>query len=239
MTPDEAADEGAGETVERTVAAETNGTVDMAGAVETDATTADAGRVHTGRRRNEAARRAILEAAVRMLAEVGYEGFAIERLAKEAGVGKQTVYRWWPSKAAVIAEAVGARAQRTIPLPDTGDLLTDLTEFFTTSFAQAEDGTVLAQLRQMMAAALQDAQAAESLGAFVAGRRHELRTLLERDVERGGGVRSDADLDFLTDLAYGLLWYRGLFGHRPLDADAARKLAASIVAAGGASQAPA
>ena len=79
-------------------------------------------RPHTGRRRNEAAREAIIDAAITLLQEVGYEGFTIERLASDAGVGKQTVYRWWPSKAAVIAEAVGARAQHTIPLPDTGTL---------------------------------------------------------------------------------------------------------------------
>ena len=190
-------------------------------------------RPHTGRRRNEAAREAIIDTAIRLLAEQGYEAFTIERLAKEAGVGKQTVYRWWPSKAAVIAEAVAERAQNTIPLPDTGDLLRDLTEFFTTSFAQSEDGTVLVLLKQMMAAALQDPQAAESLGTFVERRRQELRLLLERGVEQGT-LSGDADLDFLTDLAYGLLWYRGLFGHRPLDADAARKVAKSIVAAGAA-----
>ena len=188
-------------------------------------------RAHTGRRRNEAARQAIIDAAIRLLAEHGYEGFAIERLAKEAGVGKQTVYRWWPSKAAVIAEAVGERAQQTIPLPDTGGLLGDLTDFFTTTFQQSEDGRTLPLLKQMMVAALQDPQAAESFGAFLERRRTDLRSLLDRGVDRGD-VSPGADLDFLTDLAYGLLWYRGLVGHRPLDADAARKLAGSIVAAG-------
>jgi AcrR family transcriptional regulator len=188
-------------------------------------------RAHTGRRRNEAAREAVIDAAIRLLAEVGYEGFAIERLAKEAGVGKQTVYRWWPSKAAVIAEAVGERAELTIPVPDTGSLLGDLTAFFTATFKQSEDGRTLPLLQQMMVVALQDPQAAESFGAFLARRRADLRSLLERGVARGE-MAETADLDFLTDLAYGLLWYRGLVGHRPLDADAARKLATSVVAAG-------
>ena len=193
--------------------------------------TDEAPRAHTGRRRNEAAREAIIDAAIRLLAEEGYEGFAIERLAKEAGVGKQTVYRWWPSKAAVIAEAVGARAENTIPVPDTGDLLADLTEFFETTFAQSADGRTLPLLKQMMVVALQDPQAARSFGEFLERRRNELRALLERGVERGT-LSGAADLDFLTDLAYGLLWYRGLIGHRPLDDDAAQKLAVSIVAAG-------
>src|SRR5579859_5456457 len=94
----------------------------------------DTRRPHTGRRRNEAARQAILDAALCLVTEDGYEGFAMERLARQAGVGKQTIYRWWPDKAAVLAEAIGDHAQSTIPLPDTGTLAGDLAEFFTTTF---------------------------------------------------------------------------------------------------------
>jgi hypothetical protein len=83
-----------------------------------------------------------------------------------------------------------------------------------------------------MAAALQDPGVAEVFGAFLARRRAELRILLERGVRRGE-VRPGTDLDFLTDMGYGLLWYRGLLGHRPLDEDAARKLAAALTAAAG------
>ncbi|MFL6115177.1 MAG: TetR/AcrR family transcriptional regulator [Catenulispora sp.] len=190
-------------------------------------------RPHTGRRRNEAAREAIIDAAIGLLQDVGYEGFTIERLAKDAGVGKQTVYRWWPSKAAVIAEAVGTRAQHTIPLPDTGTLGSDLTEFFLTTFRQSEDPAVINQLKNMMVASLENPETAAPFKEFLASRRASLRVLLERGAARRE-VAEHADLDFLTDLAYGLLWYRGLVGHRPLDDDAARKLAVALVAAGAA-----
>lgn len=189
-------------------------------------------RAHTGRRRNEAAREAIIDAAIALLQDVGYEGFTIERLAKDAGVGKQTVYRWWPSKAAVVAEAVGARAQHTIPLPDTGALGSDLAEFFLTTFRQSEDPAVISQLKHMMAASIENPETAAPFKEFLANRRASLRKLLERGADRHE-VAEGTDLDFLTDLAYGLLWYRGLIGHRPLDDDAARKLAAALVAAGG------
>ena len=188
-------------------------------------------RAHTGRRRNEAAREAIIDAAIALLQDVGYEGFTIERLAKDAEVGKQTVYRWWPSKAAVIAEAVGTRARHTIPLPDTGALGSDLAEFFLATFRQSEDPAVLNQLKSMMAASLATPEAAAPFKEFLANRRASLRSLLERGAGRGE-VAAGTDLDFLTDLAYGLLWYRGLIGHRPLDDDAAYKLAAALVAAG-------
>jgi AcrR family transcriptional regulator len=187
-------------------------------------------RPHTGRRRNEAAREAIIDAAIALLQQVGYEGFTIERLARDAEVGKQTIYRWWPSKAAVLAEALGARARHTIPLPDTGELAADLREFFETSFQQSEDPNVIKELKSMMAASIENPEAARPFHDFLAGRRATLRTLLERGVDRAE-VSPDADLDFLTDLAYGLLWYRGLIGHRPLDDEAARKLAGALVAA--------
>ncbi|WP_194892672.1 TetR/AcrR family transcriptional regulator [Catenulispora pinisilvae] len=187
-------------------------------------------RPHTGRRRNEAAREAIIDAAIALLQQVGYEGFTIERLARDAEVGKQTIYRWWPSKAAVIAEAVGTRARHTIPLPDTGALGADLRQFFETTFEQSEDPDVMSELKSMMAASIENPEAARPFYDFLAGRRATLRLLLERGADRAE-VSPEADLDFLTDLAYGLLWYRGLIGHRPLDDEAARKLAGALVAA--------
>lgn len=192
-------------------------------------------RPHTGRRRNEAAREAIIDAAIGLLQEVGYEGFTIERLARDAGVGKQTVYRWWPSKAAVIAEAVGTRAQHTIPLPDTGTLAGDLREFFETTFRHSDDPRILSELKSMMVASIENPEAARPFHDFLASRRATLRALLERGAARAE-VAADVDLDFLTDLAYGLLWYRGLIGHRPLDGDAARKLAGALSAAAAESQ---
>ncbi|WP_194923624.1 TetR/AcrR family transcriptional regulator [Catenulispora pinisilvae] len=187
-------------------------------------------RPHTGRRRNEAAREAIIDAAIALLQQVGYEGFTIERLARDAEVGKQTIYRWWPSKAAVIAEAVGTRARHTIPLPDTGALGADLRQFFETTFEQSEDPDVMSELKSMMAASIENPEAARPFYDFLAGRRATLRLLFERGADRAE-VSPEADLDFLTDLAYGLLWYRGLIGHRPLDDEAARKLAGALVAA--------
>ncbi|MFC7643182.1 TetR/AcrR family transcriptional regulator [Streptosporangium lutulentum] len=59
-----------------------------------------------GRARSEQARHAILTATATLLAASGYEQLSVDRIATTAGVGKQTVYRWWPSKSAVIAECL-------------------------------------------------------------------------------------------------------------------------------------
>ncbi|WP_306369419.1 TetR/AcrR family transcriptional regulator [Nocardiopsis sp. CC223A] len=80
------------------------------------------------RRRSERARRAILAAAGELLGEVGYARLTMEAIAARARVGKQTIYRWWPTKAAVVfdvfTELTGGTAGE--PLPDTGDLDADL-----------------------------------------------------------------------------------------------------------------
>ena len=80
-------------------------------------------------RRNERSRRAILDAALELATELGYQKLTIESVAARAGVGKQTIYRWWPSKGAVLFDALLARTQDTDgagALPDTGDLVADL-----------------------------------------------------------------------------------------------------------------
>ena len=80
-------------------------------------------------RRSERAHRAILTATRDLVAEVGYDRLTIEGIAKAAGVGKQTIYRWWPSKASVLFDAlfeVSAQEDGRVILPDTGEIKTDL-----------------------------------------------------------------------------------------------------------------
>ena len=75
-----------------------------------------------GRKRSEESRQAILTAAAEMVAEVGYAGLSIEGIAARSGTGKQTIYRWWPSKAAILGEALLEGSLPPIDLPMTDDL---------------------------------------------------------------------------------------------------------------------
>jgi hypothetical protein len=83
----------------------------------------------------------------------------------------------------------------------------------------------------LVSAAQADEHVAEVLAGFTAQRRAALRALLERG-QASGDLPADADLDLLVDVAYGVLWYRLLIGHAPLDPRAARDLAAHLLAAG-------
>ena len=189
-------------------------------------------RPHTGRRRNEAAREAILDAAFRLFSDPGTGVLTIDAIAAEAGVGRQTIYRWWPSKGAVLADALVRHARFTVPERDTGSFADDLTAFFVDSFAGLENEGYADRLRQIVAEAQHDEHVARVLADFTTVRRAALRSLLERG-RSAGELAAGADLDMLVDMAYGVLYYRLLIGHAPLDGKAARSLAAELTRSAG------
>ncbi|WP_028471501.1 TetR/AcrR family transcriptional regulator [Nocardioides alkalitolerans] len=82
------------------------------------------------RRRSERSRAAILTAALELAVEVPYGRLGIEAIAARAGVGKATIYRWWPSKGAILidalADANARSAEATYGIPDSGDLEADM-----------------------------------------------------------------------------------------------------------------
>ncbi|WP_281015677.1 TetR family transcriptional regulator, partial [Mesorhizobium sp. M00.F.Ca.ET.216.01.1.1] len=74
--------------------------------------------------RNPESADAIVEAAEAVLREAGYAGFSIEAVARRARAGKPTIYRWWPSKAALLIEVY--QRQKHVETPDTGNVEDDL-----------------------------------------------------------------------------------------------------------------
>ncbi|TXS04992.1 TetR/AcrR family transcriptional regulator [Streptomyces sp. col6] len=185
-------------------------------------------RPHTGRRRNEAARRAILDAALRLLGEGDGDPVTVETIARAAGVGKQTLYRWWPSKGAVLLEALAERAEQTVSAPDRGDLRSDLQVVVAATFAEAQQPPVGPALRTLAREAARDPQLAALMREFTERRRAALREVLERGRERGQ-LEPGRDLDLMVDQIYGVFWYRFLLGHAPLDDATATVLADSLL----------
>ena len=137
-------------------------------------------RPHTGRRRNDAAREAILDAAFRLVSAPNPEALTIDAIAAEAGVGRQTIYRWWPSKGAVVADALARHARVVVPDRHTGSFTGDLAAFLIDSFAGLENEGYAARLRQIVAEAQHDEHVNRVLADFTAVRRAALRVLLER-----------------------------------------------------------
>jgi AcrR family transcriptional regulator len=181
-----------------------------------------------GRPRSEATRRAILAAAIDELTERGYAQLSVEGIAARAGAGKQTIYRWWSSKADVVLDAMLDEAASLIAVPDEGSLAADLARFLVDTFRQRGQRPVLVGL--MAEALLDPAFAVQFRDRFLFGRRDALRTVLARAAGRGE-IAADVDPEMLLDIVFGVLWYRLLLDHAPLDEDAGRQLATLVVRA--------
>ncbi|GGX17342.1 TetR/AcrR family transcriptional regulator [Streptomyces noursei] len=150
-------------------------------------------------RRSERSRQAIFEAALALVGEVGYEKLTIEGIAARAGVGKQTIYRWWPSKAAVLLDAFGsaADAYEYEGLPDTGDLAADLKAVLRATVDEFNDAAWQAPYRALVAAGAND----EELSRSFVGRLMEPGIRLY--VERLRAAREAGELDPDVDLRIG------------------------------------
>jgi AcrR family transcriptional regulator len=182
-------------------------------------------RARPGRKRSEEARRAILAAALELTAESGYAALTIEGIAARSGTGKQTIYRWWPSKDDVLLEAGAAKAELHVPVADQGSFRADLRAFLAASFALGGKPPLSDLLRALMARAQIDEAFGERFRAsFLRRRRDSLAVILERARERGE-LPAGVSPGTVTDVVFGVIWYRLLATREPLDERLADELA--------------
>ena len=183
-----------------------------------------------GRPRSEATRQAVLESAAHLLDSESYRSISIERIASEAKVGKQSIYRWWDGKADVLLEAFTDRALKRLPVHQpTGDALRDLEALLQSFFANVRVPVVAKTLTGLIAEAQVDPEfRAKFHGTFVATRRGMMRETLRAGVSKGQ-LRSGLDIEIALDLIYGAFWYRLLSGTpEPLDDAFAATLVATL-----------
>lgn len=172
--------------------------------------------VRRGATRSQAARDAILAATSRLVAEVGYDQVTIEGIASAAGVGKQTIYRWWPSKSAVVAECLleGALLPNTLAPHDTGDLAADLTEWLQRVFAFISVPTHETMLRSLIVAAVENNEVGQRLSERF-GASPEALTERLRSASAAGQLRPETSVQLLTDTFVGVIIARLLFRSTP------------------------
>lgn len=175
-----------------------------------DARKSDAKKSPTpGRPRSEAARRAILEAAYSLVIARGYQQVTMAEIAAAAGSGKQTIYRWWPSKPALVLDALEQYGEETIDPEQPEDR--SLAGFFQRVCTGASRAAPV--LRSLMAEAQFDAALRALLKERLVDRR---RAALDRALRRWG-IDDPARRESLILGLYGSLWYRLLLDE-PLDA---------------------
>lgn len=166
------------------------------------------------RRRSDRARAAILAAAWEGFAEVGLRWLTIEAIAKRAEVGKTTIYRWWPTKAAVVLDALHEHFDTTIGFPDTGSAREDLRRQLRSVIKLLRTPVGKAYLA-LIAESQHDPDLAEALvERYIAARRVAATDVVQRGIARGE-LRADLDPAVVIDLLYGALYYRLLVSHDP------------------------
>jgi AcrR family transcriptional regulator len=173
-------------------------------------TTPPEARKSIGARRNPDSAEAIIEAAESVLLESGYGGFSIEAVARRARAGKPTIYRWWPSKAALLLE-VYQRQKRDVVYPDKGPLEKDLLTFLKSLLRQWRDTPAGEIFRSIVAEAQSNASAADALAAYSAERRKNTGKIIERAIARGE-ISSEVDPTVIADLVASYAWVHLLTG---------------------------
>jgi AcrR family transcriptional regulator len=184
--------------------------------------------VHHGNRhgRSEEARQAVLEAADDLLVERGFAALTIEGIAARAGVAKQTIYRWWPSKAEILMDAFVDDAAQYLSTPDTGDLGQDLRDHLgrlADFLTKTDAGAVF---RALAGQAQHDPAVATRLRAdHLSQQRDRDRLPLLRAIDRGD-LPEDTDVDLAVEQLVGPVYYRVLVTGEPVGSEFIDRLVA-------------
>ena len=181
-----------------------------------------------GRPRSELARQAILRSTLKILGRNGFSEFKIEEVAEQAAVGKATVYRWWPNKGALIADAFAGSITRKLHFPDTGSVYSDMSQQMRQLIKvfRSRRGRIVSAI---LAAGQSDKDLIRAFRErFLLPRRNEAYLTLRRAIARGE-LRKDADLDLLLDSLYGPIYMRFLIQHDQLTPEFVDHLCALVL----------
>jgi AcrR family transcriptional regulator len=190
------------------------------------------------RRRRERPRRAILRSARTLFHRHGLRDLTIEAIAQNAGVGKATIYRWWPSKAALVLDAIHDQVGPDIAFPDTGSARDDLRLQIASLIEILISTRTGKAFIALVAESQHDPALAEAIrDRLIAGRRAATREVFERGIARGE-LRSDLDIAIAIDALYGAVYYRLLVSHEPLEPEHADALIAHLYPALASSRRP-
>lgn len=179
-----------------------------------------------GRPRSEETRRTILDTVLRLIGAEDYRSVSIDKIAAEAKVGKQSIYRWWDSKADLVLEAYTDHSLSQMPpIRKSQDAFKDLEADLARFFAFMSDELLAKGVRSLIAEAQLDAEFRQKLYDNV----HRVRCEALRRIFRHGYAleqfRSDLDEDALAHIIHGAFWYRFLSGTKyPFDKHYAKNI---------------
>ena len=193
----------------------------------TDAAAAAPPSRRPGRPRDAGAEPAILDAAIDLVAEVGFGGLTVDAVAARAGVGKATIYRRWSSKGDLLLAAMEA-AHEEMQEPDTGSLRGDLIAVWEHLADHVFESAAGRAMPALVAEAETNAELADLLHRFVHDRRTKTRTIFDRALQRGE-VGSGFDVELAIDMVCSPIFYRRLLSGAPIRSGDGRRVVAMLL----------
>lgn len=160
----------------------------------------------------------VLDATLDLASEVGINGMSMDDVAQRASASKASIYRRWPSKEALVLDAL-RHAMHPIDDIDTGRVRDDLQAYLGEVATRMSNGRSTDVLPHLIEVAMRDEVLRASLDEYVQFRRRPLRRILQRGIDRGelDADIVDDDLDVLVDVLIAPFVYRRLLSHAPLD----------------------
>ncbi len=169
-----------------------------------------------GRPRSEQARQAILDSTNKLLLHMSVRDISIEAIAKKAGVGKTTIYRWWPNKVSIILEAISG-PMNVLPAPVSGESARDLLVRQIERFGRLSRGRGGKVIAEVFAEAQGNA---DMLSMFYQNFMLQHEDILANIIDQGkisGEFRRDLDTVMAVDMIYGAIFYRLMSNTSPME----------------------
>jgi AcrR family transcriptional regulator len=185
-----------------------------------------------GRPRRPGVTDSILDATIELAAEGGLEDLTLDAIAARAGVGRPTIYRRWPSKDALLAEAIEMIAEKYGVFPHSGNVRDDLVEW-----ARLAIQNMQSPLRSVWLAYFNVDEAHFAEEAVKRARDRNV-DIVRRGVERGE-LRSDANPELLAEMVFSTIWYQVTLRHRRLEPEFAETVVDTVLNSWWAGDAPA
>jgi AcrR family transcriptional regulator len=175
-------------------------------------------------------RKVVLEATVALWQERGYAGCTVEAILQRTGVAKTTIYRHWPGRTELLAEALSIHAEQLVVV-DTGSLRGDLVEFLTTSSHQMAESSLdrsLQTIPGLIEAAKRDPALVVVSAQLTSGLIGLIRRMLQKAKARRE-IRRDRDLDVVANTIVGAIFVQRAFLDKALTDDYVIKMIDTIL----------
>jgi AcrR family transcriptional regulator len=182
----------------------------------TNQMTGGAARKGRGRRPADEVRADVLRAVGELLLTEGSADLTFERVARQSGVSKTTLYKWWPSRGALALDGYFHAVEPTLAFPDTGDVRADLISqlrAFAHVMTETPGGRVLAEL---IGQAQTDSDLATAYRALYSAERRRLAGERLRTAQEAGQLRADVDVQVVVDQLWGAIYHRLLIPDEPV-----------------------